>query len=220
MLSVAHSARQGAKAIAQRLLPPSVVVWRKQRRVSGPGQVALTFDDGPDRLTPDYLAVLDTLGARATFFVLGAQCRAHPELVHEMLRRGHELASHGFSHRPFPELSPEELALELAQTRELLPTAAQGRLLVRPPFGATSARALMTCVRAGFTTVLWSIDSGDWRPIDASAISESLRQRPAVDGDIVLLHEGQRTTLDALPAIVAGLTEAGHELVTVSELLA
>ena len=209
-----------AKALARLLLPDSLVVWRGQQAGSGPGKVALTFDDGPDSITPDYLAVLDTLGVRATFFVVGEQCRKQPGLVREMLGRGHELASHGYTHRPFPQLSSQELESELEQTRQLLPARPGGRALVRPPFGAVSARSLVTCARAGFTTVLWSLNSGDWCQHDADTVSRALTEQPVAAGEIVLLHEGQTWTINALPAIVGGLKRKGHELVTVSELLA
>jgi peptidoglycan/xylan/chitin deacetylase (PgdA/CDA1 family) len=223
-LPAAHAlrqrARQSAKALGQLLLPRSLVVWRGRGAAPMPGKVALTFDDGPDSLTPDYLAVLDTLGVRATFFVVGENCQRHPELVDEMLRRGHEVASHGYTHRRFTELSSDQLWAELEQTRALLPRQPGDRALVRPPFGAVSPRSLLTCARAGFTTVLWSLNSGDWCNRDAAAVSRQLHTAPVSAGEIVLLHEGQPWTINALPEIIGGLKKDGHELVTVSELLA
>jgi peptidoglycan/xylan/chitin deacetylase (PgdA/CDA1 family) len=213
-------ARKSAKALGQLLLPRSLVVWRGRGAAATPGKVALTFDDGPDSLTPDYLAVLDTLGVRATFFVVGEHCQRQPELVDEMLRRGHEVAGHGYTHRRFTELSSDQLWEELEQTRMLLPQQPGDRALVRPPFGAVSPTSLLTCARAGFTTVLWSLNSEDWCNRDSSAISRQLHAAPISDGEIVLLHEGQTWTINALPDIVGGLRRDGHELVTVSELLA
>lgn len=223
-LPAAHAlrqrARKSAKALGQLLLPRSLVVWRGRGIAAAPGKVALTFDDGPDSLTPDYLAVLDTLGVRATFFVVGENCQRHPELVDEMLRRRHEVASHGYTHRRFTELSSAQLWAELEQTRMLLPRQPCARALVRPPFGAVSPRSLLTCARAGFTTVLWSLNSGDWCTREAGAVSRQLHSAPISGGEIVLLHEGQTWTINALPEIVGALKKEGHELVTVSELLA
>jgi peptidoglycan-N-acetylglucosamine deacetylase len=209
--------RKQAKALAQAVLPESVVVWRggEHRR-----RVALTFDDGPTPLTLDYLEVLDQLDARATFFLVGELCAANPELVREIAARGHELANHGYTHRPFPKLGMRELSSELLRTQALLPSQRRGRALVRPPYGAVSPTSLLTCARRGFTTVLWSLNSGDWTRHDPEEVAKPFTSRAAAGGDIVLLHEGQSWTMNALPTIVGELKKAGHELVTVSELLA
>jgi len=229
--------RRGAKALAEAILPASMVVWRGPEGRSrirslgravgsngadaaGPGRIALTFDDGPTSLTPQYLEVLEQLGARATFFLVGQACEARPELVQAIAARGHELAGHGYTHRRFTELSEQDLSQELARTRSLLPPSAQNPTLVRPPFGAVSLGSLLTCSRGGFTTVLWSLNSGDWRSRNAVEVEETFTAGTASAGEIVLLHEGQTWTMEALPSIVGSLRKAGHELVTVGELLA
>jgi peptidoglycan/xylan/chitin deacetylase (PgdA/CDA1 family) len=68
--------------------------------------------------------------------------------------------------------------------------------------------------------VLWSLNSGDWKRQNAHEIEKAFTEHAAAPGEIVLLHEGQSWTLNALPTIVGELRKAGHELVTVSELLA
>ena len=77
---------------------------------------------------------------------------------------------------------------------------------------------LIACAQAGFTTVLWSHDSDDCRTESADDIVRGVSGADMPGGSIVLLHEGQSWTLDALPAILHGLKEAGHELVTVGKL--
>jgi len=234
---VAHG-RRTAKIVAEQLLPESLVVFRGQEgkprplgalrsalggraeRRPEPGRIALTFDDGPTPLTLGYLDVLEQLGARATFFVVGELCAAHPEWVEAIAERGHELCGHGFTHRRFPSLSRAELTSELARTHALLPGRGAQRKLVRPPYGAVSPASLLTCAREGFTTVLWSFNSNDWRARDASEVERTLAAREATPGDILLLHEGQQLTLNALPTVIRNLKELGHDLVTVGELLA
>jgi peptidoglycan/xylan/chitin deacetylase (PgdA/CDA1 family) len=211
------TARRTAKVLAEALLPASLVVWRgapEKRRI------ALTFDDGPDSLTPQYLEVLQRAGVRATFFLVGELCEKNPELVRAIADGGHELGNHGYTHRPFPKLGGRELQSELLRTQELLPKTRHGRALVRPPYGAVSPKSLLTCARHGFTTVLWSLNSGDWKRQSASEVEKAFAEHAAAPGEIVLLHEGQPWTLNALPTIVGELRKAGHELVTVSELLA
>jgi peptidoglycan-N-acetylglucosamine deacetylase len=231
-------ARRGAKAMAEKLLPDRVVVWRgreareKPLRSLGhavlgtpasapkPGRVVLTFDDGPNSLTLDYLRVLETLGARATFFLVGELCAEYPELVRAIADAGHELAGHGYTHRRFTTLVASELRSELERTAGLLPRSAGPCQLVRPPYGALSLATLATCSSAGYTTVLWSLNSGDWQSRDPREVTKVTMARAPTAGEIVLLHEGQPWTLNALPAIVGSLRESGHELVTVGELLA
>jgi peptidoglycan/xylan/chitin deacetylase (PgdA/CDA1 family) len=216
--------RRGVKAVAESLLPESAVVWRgPEARGRGGAErrrVALTFDDGPDDLTPGYLSVLERFQAKATFFVVGERCAARPDLVSAIAAAGHDLGGHGYTHRRFPTLAPSELKDELARTAALLPPSAFERPLVRPPHGATSLTSLVTCARASFTTALWSHDSGDWRTERARDVLDSFESEEArKPGAIVLLHEGQPWTLEALPAILRGLRDACHELVTVTEML-
>jgi peptidoglycan/xylan/chitin deacetylase (PgdA/CDA1 family) len=209
--------RRAKKAAAAAVLPRSLLVCRGP---SAPRGVALTFDDGPTELTGAYLETLARLGVRATFFVIGELCSQRPDDLAEIARRGHELGGHGYTHRPFSQLRPMELGDELTRTQDLLPpTPGNPRKLVRPPQGALSLTALLTCAVAGFTTVLWSDDSGDCRTECARDVVRSVVEPPLASGAIVLLHDGQSWTLDALPEIVGRLRKAGHELVTVGEFL-
>jgi peptidoglycan-N-acetylglucosamine deacetylase len=217
--------RRRAQELAQAVLPASMVVWRaptdhrQAERKRKAGRVALTFDDGPTPLTREYLTVLERLGARATFFVVGELCARHPDIVAEIAARGHELCGHGYTHRRFTELSPAELTDELERTQALLPPSTRSRPFVRPPHGAMSLRSMITCSRRGFTTVLWSFNSDDWCNKETSQVEGTFSERTPEAGEIVLLHDGQSWTVNALPTIVGALERAGHELVTVGELL-
>jgi peptidoglycan/xylan/chitin deacetylase (PgdA/CDA1 family) len=194
-------------------MPRSMLVRCGSRTRS---RVALTFDDGPDEMTPRYLELLDRLDVRATFFVLGESCLRFPEHLRDIVACGHEIASHGHTHRTFPSLSARALASELARVQQAIPPSEQRRLL-RPPRGALSPRSLLLCAAAGYTTVLWSLDSDDCRTTSVDAIVS--RVAASEPGEIVLLHEGQEWTLEALVPIVRSLRAASLELVTVGELL-
>lgn len=215
--------RKAVKTVAATLLPASMVVWRGHEDEPGlgnPGRLALTFDDGPTDLTEEYLRILSQFGARATFFVVGELCERRPDLVERIAAEGHELAGHGYTHRRFPTLTASELELELQRTAALLPANTRGRSLVRPPHGAVSPWSILACTRAGFTTVLWSYDSGDWCTDSSEEVVAAFEDEEASKpGAIVLLHEGQSWTMEALPSIVGKLRKAGHELVTVDEIL-
>jgi peptidoglycan/xylan/chitin deacetylase (PgdA/CDA1 family) len=221
--SITTAGRRVAKRVGSAILPASMVVWRGPalhvqvgRRA---GRVALTFDDGPTALTEGYLELLARFNARATFFVIGELCAQRPDLVTKIAKAGHELAGHGYTHRRFPTLSGRELEKELRLTAALLPRSA-GRSLVRPPHGAVSPWSMLACARAGFTTALWSYDSGDWRTERADEVFAAFEDEEASKpGAIILLHEGQTWTMDALPRILGKFRKADHDLVTMGELL-
>ena len=221
---ITAAGRRVAKRVGSAILPASMVVWRgpalhaQMRRRAG--RVALTFDDGPTALTESYLELLARFNARATFFVIGELCAQRPDLVTKIANAGHELAGHGYTHRRFPTLSGRELEKELRLTAALLPRSAERHSLVRPPHGAVSPWSMLACARAGFTTALWSYDSGDWRTKRADEVFAAFDDEEASKpGAIVLLHEGQTWTMEALPLILGKFGKAGHDLVTVGELL-
>jgi peptidoglycan-N-acetylglucosamine deacetylase len=211
----ARGLRRLARLVAERALPHAVLIGRgaPDRR-----QVALTFDDGPGEMTEAYLDALEAAGAKATFFVVGETCAQHRSSLLAIVARGHEVAGHGYTHRAFPTLPAAELREELKRTARLLPPARQ-RPLVRPPGGQVSPGSVARCARAGYTTVLWSVDSDDCRSDSSAQLVANLAPGRLSPGDIILLHEGQRWTLEALPPALHALREAGYQMVTVSELV-
>ena len=201
------------------LLPRRVLVCRGGRE-NDSKRVALTFDDGPDVMTKHYLELLSRLRVRATFFVVGENAERMPGLVSEYVRQGHEVGAHGWTHRPFPSLGFVDLETELSRTHAVLGAVdRQHRRFVRPPNGLVTASVLLRTAAAGFTTVLWSIDSDDCRTRDSRVVQRRLAPEALRSGDIVLLHEMQAWTLKALPEVISKLREHGWEFVTVSQLL-
>jgi peptidoglycan-N-acetylglucosamine deacetylase len=197
-------------AIAAQPLPLGVAV----RRLPNPGDtVGLTFDDGPDpRWTPAILDVLDAYGAKATFFMIGSHARRHPALVAEVVRRGHRVEGHTWSHRTIHRLGGARFAAEVDQANRYLEdlTASPVRC-VRPPQGAVSRDALRLLHQRGLATVLWSHDTRDWRRPGVGAI-ERAALRNVTAGSILLLHDGggnRSQTVAALPRILEGLAARG-----------
>jgi peptidoglycan-N-acetylglucosamine deacetylase len=207
--------RRRAKTAAASLLPRS---WLLVRGPRAQPRVALTFDDGPTELTSAFLELLEQHRARATFFLVGKLCERLPEMTAAIARAGHQVGGHGFTHRLFPELTNEELLDELERTDRLLPGPKNGRRLVRPPHGSVSARSLIACARAGYVTALWSHDVSDSRARSAREVIAGFERNPPSAGEIVLLHEDHRQTLEALPQLLTELSARGYELVTLDEL--
>jgi len=183
-------------------------------------RVAITFDDGPDELTSQYLDVLDQLGVPATFFVVGEHAAEHPRLVREYVRRGHQVAGHGYDHTRFTKLDRRALLDQCARTDAALGGQLSGRSWVRPPHGALDTRSLFTLRTAGYVVALWSIDSCDYGDRDPAVLVERCSPAHVSAGDVVLFHEGQPWTLEAIPLVVTALQAAGLECVTMHDLFA
>lgn len=183
-------------------------------------RVALTFDDGPDDLTPKYLELLDDLGVPATFFVSGEYAVVRPDLVREYIRRGHQLANHGFDHQSFTKLGRRALLDQVRRTDASIGGQVTGRPWVRPPHGALDTSSLLTLRAAGYVVALWSVDSRDYGEKDPAKLAETCGPDNVSGGDVLLFHEGQQWTLDALPRIIAALHASGLELVTMHDLFA
>lgn len=148
---------------------------------------ALTFDDGPDpEYTPRLLATLERHGARATFFMLGAQAAAHPELVSRVAAGGHCVANHTFDHVPMSELPRLERLRQLRRCQAAL--APYGARLFRPPYGGQSLGSRLDALLLGYDVVAWSMHVEDWTAVERGAMAEQLERRLA-PGAIILLHD-------------------------------
>lgn len=189
-----------------------------RRGPSSAPRVSLTFDDGPDHLTERYLEMLDALGVPATFFLCGDRVEQRPDLVLEYLRRGHQVASHGYDHTRFTKLSRAGLVDQCERTDAALGGQPTGRSWVRPPHGSLGAGNVLALLAAGYTVALWSLDSHDHSDRDVESLVA--RCAHASPGEVILFHEGQPWTLEALPRIVGALAAQGLECVTMHDLFA
>jgi peptidoglycan-N-acetylglucosamine deacetylase len=208
---------QNLRQAASRVVPQSLIMRRGPR---GARRVALTFDDGPLPLTAAYLDCLDELGVAATFFLMGDLVEPDPGILREYLRRGHQVAAHGYHHSKFSSLTARALRVELDRCGEIFGPPPLARPWVRPPHGALDARSIAVALTAGWSIAMWSFDSHDYKLQTADELVERCSPANISDGEVVLLHEGQAWTLAALPRIVAGLRDAGLECVTMADLYA
>jgi cellulose synthase/poly-beta-1,6-N-acetylglucosamine synthase-like glycosyltransferase/peptidoglycan/xylan/chitin deacetylase (PgdA/CDA1 family) len=189
--------------------------------------VALTFDDGPDPTwTPRVLDVLAKYHVPATFFVIGSEVARHPELARRIIREGHEVGLHTFTHPDLSKLPAWRRDLENSQA-QLAVAYATGRAtsLIRPPYSST-ADALTdkdyATVRAmaaqGYVTVLDDRDSADWTRPGVDRIVRNATPH-GDDSAIVLLHDagGDRAqTVAALDRLIPDLQRRGYRFSTVT----
>ena len=173
--------------------------------------VALTFDDGPDLAsTPHLLGALDRHSLRATFFLLGAHVPPAAGLVRELVAAGHEVAVHGWDHRPTPLVAADRLADDLRRARDVVEDVGGQQVeWYRPPYGALSPATFRAAEAAGLRTVLWSAWGRDWERRATPMTVHRTLHRTLAPGGTVLLHDTDRTsapgswraTLAALPLL-------------------
>lgn len=192
--------------------------------VTAGGRVALSFDDGPDRvLTPLLLDMLHEQGVKATFCLVGQRVRDNPAIVARIYAEGHELCNHSWNH---PMLTRRNVASQIARTDEAI-AAAIGRSgyktpILRAPGGYT--HAVGNCYD-GRPFVGWGKwtgrgfddgeDTNDWKYRSVSHTTSVAAQ--ARSGAIVLMHDIHASTVRAVPGILKRLSERGVSLVTVSD---
>lgn len=211
---MAVALRSRIREAAYRILPAGRLLRRGPDNVR---RVSLTFDDGPDHHTEDYLDVLDRFGVPATFFVMGDMSELRPDLVREYTRRGHQVGSHGYDHHRFTELTQNALAYQLRATDNAIGPQPDGKW-VRPPHGTLGFRAVAQLLASDYVIALWSFDSLDYELKDSDAIAARCAPEAITPGEVILFHEGMPSTLRALPRVIDGLLGAGYECVTMADL--
>lgn len=179
--------------------------------------VALTFDDGPDdKCTKELLDGLGKRGVRATFFLMGQNIAGNEELVKRMKADGHLIGNHSYSHVQLTKAGAEAVCQAVDRTSKIIEDITGERpQYMRPPYGDWNEE--LEC-EVGMTTVLWSVDSLDWKLRNKNRIVKRVL-KDVEDGDIILMHDIFPTSVDAALEIVDTLTKRGYTFVTVDELL-
>ena len=180
--------------------------------------VALTFDDGPWPETTERL--LDGLAerdAKATFFLIGEQVDALEDTVRRMQAEGHQVGNHTYTHMDLSRGEGAERLREIDKTDETLRRLlGDGTYWLRPPWGFLAAE---TAQAVRVPMVYWSLDTEDWRRLDADAVAQDIIDH-AQDGDIILLHDPYSTSVEAALRAIDALAEQGYRFVTLKELFA
>jgi polysaccharide deacetylase family sporulation protein PdaB len=184
--------------------------------------VALTFDHSwGNRFTP---AILDTLKANnlhVTFFIMGPWAAKYPEVAKRMAEDGHEIASHGYRHENYGDMSPEWVRDDIQKAHALIKeVTGRDASLVRPPNGHYSAQSLKVADELGYRTIIWNVDSLDWKNPGRDVIINRVMKR-IKPGAIILMHASDTPvqTAEALPILLDRIKTEGYQIVTVGELL-
>jgi peptidoglycan-N-acetylglucosamine deacetylase len=209
------------------MAPRSQLYGRTITHGNDPGQLALTYDDGPN--DPHTLRLLDVLAkhnAKATFFLIGSYVRRRPDIARAVHAAGHEIGNHTYSHPNLIFVSARQLRQELEDCNKALEDAVGVTpRLFRPPFGGRRPSVLRTARSLGFETVMWSLSSYDWKADCPEFILSRLSPGLNSDcGEVVLMHDGghlafgaDRThTVEATRRLLQG--SAGKRFVSVTEI--
>ena len=186
-------------------------------------KIALTIDDGPNPgntgLTPQFLEVLRKYSVTATFFCIGKNVDALPDVVKQTAAAGHLIGNHSYTHPDLTTLSEDAVREELSKTNTAIQNATgQAPTYFRPPTGATNDRVNNVASQLGLQgPILWTADTNDWKGPGVDAIVQTLLS--AKDGDVILCHDGVPTsdrTLQALDIAIPQMQQNGVEFVTIA----
>jgi peptidoglycan/xylan/chitin deacetylase (PgdA/CDA1 family) len=189
--------------------------------VRAPGErrvLALTFDDGPDREhTPPILDLLARHGVKATFFLTGAQAESRSEVVARTVAEGHEIGNHSFMHRRFARMAVPEQMAEIQRADDLL-RSHDGREWhwFRPPQGALPLGLFRELRARRHPVAMWSYDSRDYAREGVAPIVARFDARPARAGDVLLFHDDNADTCEALATLLPRWLGEGYAFETLS----
>jgi len=193
-----------------------------------PRTIALTFDDGPSPLyNSRVLDILDERGIKATFFFVGQYVRAHPEQVREVVRRGHNVASHSWSHPTYlrywareaqvSEVRRSYAALEAALADAPPEERARLEPMFRFPGLGEGAYMADWLNQRGIIVVSAEAGTDDWRGYSAESITRiTLNAMESNRGGVLILHETRPQMIQALPGLLDDLTARGFTFVQIT----
>lgn len=199
----------------------------RMRGTSQGKKIALTFDDGPDlNYTPQVLDILKKHQVKATFFVIGSRARTHPEIIGRMVREGHVVGNHSYSHPFMPKLTASEFSSQIMRTQDIIKRlAGYTPRLVRPPYGAINEEQVRWMSDHRLLVINWDVDSLDWKGLSGKQVYHNIVSN-ARAGSIILQHSAGGNdkhdlsgTVAALPDLIRALKSSGYKLVTVPELM-
>ena len=200
-----------------RLQPDDLTAYEAYQEQRHEKMVALTFDDGPDpTTTPQALEILKKYRVKGTFFMLGKNVSAYPEIAKQVRQAGHEIGNHSWNHPVLTKLSLDAAKREIMDTKEIIQkvTGVQ-TMITRPPYGSINS-AIQYAVDQAF--IMWDVDTLDWKSHNTNAILSEIKKQ-VKPGSIILMHDIHQTSINALPVVIEYLQSQGYNLVTIDELL-
>jgi peptidoglycan-N-acetylglucosamine deacetylase len=186
--------------------------------------VALTFDDGPSKKVDAIIPILDSENVKATFFLIGNEIEKYPEETKKLIKEGHEIGNHTYSHKRMVFKSPSYVKKELETTDNLIRDMGyKDTIQFRPPNGKKLIFLPYHLKQNERSTVLWNLEPNSYPEVNSSSGNIVKYVVDNIEpGSIILLHpmyDEKGNTIGAIKGIIEGLKGKGYEFKTVSELL-
>ena len=188
-----------------------------------PREVILSFDDGPHpTLSKMVVDMLDRIGAKAHFLQVGKSVQAYPSITKYAADRGHSIGNHSWEHVDFKTISFEEQLKQISDTnRAIINAIGWVDPFFRYPYGSTTSEMNQFLKLHSEVNFLWSIDSNDWKKINADqtirtnsqVVQETLAQLDQRGRGIVLFHDVHARTIELLPTFLTSLYKKGYKIV-------
>jgi peptidoglycan/xylan/chitin deacetylase (PgdA/CDA1 family) len=194
----------------------------------GSKQLALTYDDGPN--DPHTLRLLEVLArhkVQATFFLIGRYVEQRPDIVRDLVKAGHVIGNHTFSHPLLIFTSERELRAQLDNCdRALTDAVGEHSNLFRPPFGGRRPTVLRLARQMGLEPIMWNVTGYDWNATSVEHIERKVT-RQVRGGNVILLHDGghrdfgadRAYTVTATDRLISRYQAEGYEFVTVPAMM-
>jgi len=194
----------------------------------GTRQLALTYDDGPnDPHTLRLLEVLARHNVRATFFLIGRFVQQSPDIVREIVKAGHVIGNHTFTHPLLTFKSAADVRKELTDCRAAMQDAVgEHSNLFRPPFGGRRPAVLRVARELGLDPIMWNVTGYDWNAPPAALIERKVEKQMR-GGDVILLHDGghkqvgadRSQTVLATDHLITRYKSEAYEFVTIPQMM-
>lgn len=195
------------------------IVFRSGDTTSGMLTVTCNVDWGED-VIPDMLDILDEYNIKITFFVTGKWAERNPDLLRKMYIRGHEIQSHGYSHKLCSQVTASEVENEIDKASSIiLRIIGKKPHIFAPPSGDFDENTINLCEKKGYLISLWSADTTDWREGSTADIIYDRITKKDLNGAVILMHP-KPETIKALPRLFEYFHNQKLTPVILSELIA
>jgi len=217
VLSIAYVSMQNPPAIMTAVATRELPVYNVD---TDEKVLSISFDAAWGRANTDgILDILDQYDVKTTFFLVGFWAEKHPDLVAELVARGHEIGNHSATHPHMAQMSEAQVREELRQCSELVRSiTGKPTTLFRPPYGEYNDSVVRVSREEGYECVQWNVDSLDWKNISAQDMISRCTKNLS-PGDVVLFHNDSKYILEALPQILEYYISEGYKIIPVSQLL-
>lgn len=178
--------------------------------------IALTFDDGPSNNTKYFIKELQKRDALVTFFVVGNRVKKYEDVLKEAYLMGNQIGSHTYSHKNLLYLNEEEITKEIEKTNEAIYNVIGTKpTIIRVPYGNINKKIRSI---SNMNHILWNVDTLDWKYKNSNRVYKEIIKH-AEDGNIILLHDIFKTSVNGVLKAIDELKKQGYGFVTIDEMV-